>query len=114
MAIRSASQNSIAEGRFLEFAPRKTLLKFFEKHAELFFDGKFWDTTYSGLDYGSALATEEARAQVVRYYSSLLTDAIWLAEQDTSELAAASRARLLRASLALELLAPTGQTEEES
>ena len=114
MAIRSAPQQAIVEGRFLEFAPRKTLLKFFERHAELFLDGRFWDTTYAGLDYGHALATEEARSQVVSYYSSLLTDAIWLAEQDPGELSSASRARLLRAALALELLAPTGQNEEQS
>ncbi|MEA3212360.1 MAG: hypothetical protein QOE70_5417 [Chthoniobacter sp.] len=109
MAARSAPPSAIAEGRFLEFAPRKTLLRFFERHPELFFDGHYWDAPYSALDYGNALATEEARSLLVRYYSSLLTDSMWLAEQDPSELADASRARLLRAALALELLAPTGR-----
>jgi hypothetical protein len=114
MAARSAPQNVIGQGRFLEYAPRQTLLKFFETHAELFFDGRYWDTVYSGLDYGHALATQEARSQVVSYFSSLLMDAIWLAEQDPSELGDASRARTLRAALALELLAPTAESEEES
>jgi hypothetical protein len=116
MAARSAPnpQGAINEGRFLEFAPRKTLLKFFERHSELFFDGRYWDAPYSVLDYGDAAATEEARLQVVRYYSSLLTDALWLAEHDPSELSEASRARLLRAALALELLAANEETEEET
>lgn len=115
MATRSAPnpQETINEGRFLEFAPRKTLLKFFERHPELFFDGRYWDATYSVLDYGDAAATEEARLQVVRYYSSLLTDAFWLAEHDPNELAEASRARLLRAALALELLVANQETGDE-
>jgi hypothetical protein len=114
MAARSAPQNAINQGRFLEFAPRKTLLKFFERHPDLFFDGRYWDEAFSTLDYGHALANDEARSQRVRYYTSLLTDAIWLADQDPAELTTASRARLLRAALALELLAPTGRQQEES
>jgi hypothetical protein len=116
MATRSAPnpQGAISEGRFLEFAPRKTLLKFFEKHPELFFDSRYWDTPYSVLDYGDAAATEEARLQVVRYYSSLLTDALWLGEHDPNELSEASRARLLRAALALELLTANEETEDET
>jgi hypothetical protein len=114
MAARSAPnpQGAINEGRFLEFASRKTLLKFFEKHPELFFDGRYWDAAYSVLDYGDAAATEEARLQVVRYYSSMLTDVLWLAENDPNELSEASRARLLRAALALDLLAANEETEE--
>jgi hypothetical protein len=116
MATRSVRnpQQAIAEGRFLEFAPRKTLLRFFERHPELFFDGRYWDVPYASLDYGRPLATEEAQAQVVRYYSSLLNDTLWLVEQDPEDLAQASRARLLRASLALDLLAPTGGEEQEA
>ena len=87
---------------------------FFEKHPELFFDGRHWDAPYSVLDYGDAAATEEARLQVVRYYSSLLTDALWLGEHDPNELSEASRARLLRAALALELLAGNEETEDET
>jgi hypothetical protein len=114
MATRSAPQTAILEGRFLEFAPRRTLLTFFERHPDLFFDGRYWDEAFSTLDYGHSLATDEARSQRIRYYTSLLTDAIWLAENDPAELNIASRARLLRAALALDLLAPTGRQQEES
>jgi hypothetical protein len=97
----------IGEGRFLEFAPRKTLVRFFEAHPELFLDGKYWEDPYEAIEYPTAGATEEARSQVVRQYSELLGDALWLTEKDAEDLEAASRAKLLRASLALELLAPS-------
>lgn len=113
MATRSVPypQQVIAEGRFLEFAPRKALLRFFEEHPELFFDAKHWDQAYTTLDYGNQAATEEAQAHIVRYYASLLTDAIWLAEQDPGDLAIASRAKLLRAAMALELLSRDTKSE---
>ena len=109
MATRQLAtpQAAIAAGRFLEYAPRASILKFFSRHPELFFDGQYWDESYSELDYGRPSATEEAKAQLVRYFEGLLADAIWLAEQDEDDLAAADRARLLRASLSLELLAPS-------
>jgi hypothetical protein len=114
MASRSTPnpQAAIDQGRFLEFAQKKTLLKFFERHPDLFFDGRYWDTPYSSIDYGHAAATDEARSLVVRYYSSLLTDARWLAEQEPSSLTEGSRSRLLRAALAVDLLAPTDGAEE--
>jgi hypothetical protein len=101
-------QQAINDGRFLQYSPRTTLLSVFEHYPELFLDGRYWDTPYASIDYGSQ--TEQAKAQIVRYYTGLLADAIWLAEQDPAELAELSRARLLRASLALDLLA-TGTTE---
>lgn len=106
MANRSVPnpQQVLDEGRFLEFAPYKTLLRFLETHPELFFDSRYWDVEYATVDYERASATEAAQAQILRYYASLLTDAVWLAEQDPTDLAEASRARLLRAALALELL----------
>lgn len=113
MATRSVRnpQQVISDGRFLEFAPRKTQLRFFERHPELFFDGRYWDDLYEGLEYDRPAAVEEARAQLVRYYGSLLADAAWLAEQEPDDLATASRPRLLRAALALELLAPSAGEE---
>lgn len=116
MAVRSVRNPDevISGGRFLEYAPRKTLLRFFERHPELFFDGKYWDDVYATLDYGNAAATEEGQAQLVSYYASLVVDAIWLAEQEPDDLAAASRSRLLRASLAIELLAPFSPQEAEA
>ena len=109
MATRqlASPQSAIAAGRFLEYAPRTSILKFFSRHAELFFDGQYWDESYSDLDYGRPSVTEEAKAQLVTYFVGLLADAVWLAEQDADDLAAVDRARLLRASLSLELLAPS-------
>ena len=103
---------AIATGRFLEYAPRTSILKFFARHPELFFDGQYWEESYSELDFGRPSATEEAKAQLVRYYEGLLGDAIWLAEQDVDDLAVADRARLLRASLSLELLASSATVNE--
>jgi len=104
-------QQLIDEGRFLEYAPRKTLLEFFQEHPDFFLDGHYWETPYVDLDYGSRAATDEARAQVVRYYISLIQDAIWLEEQDPETLAETNRSRLLRSALALDLLAPAIEVE---
>jgi hypothetical protein len=103
-------QQAINDGRFLQFAPRQTVLNVFERYPELFLDGRYWDTPYASIDYGSQ--TESAKAQIVRYYTGLLADAIWLSEQDPADLAELGRARLLRASLALDLLATGGGSEE--
>lgn len=106
MAARSvrSPQRIINEGRFLEFAPRATLVHFIAKHPELFFDGKYWDVPYASLDFERPTATDAARAQVLDYHLNLLSDALWLAEQDSVELETATRSRLLRAALALDLL----------
>jgi hypothetical protein len=100
-----------SEGKYLELAPPKILYEFFRKHPEFFFDGKCWDDSYGDLDYGSEAINSEARAQIVNHYASLLVDAIWLTEQDTNELGIATRARLLRAMLALDMLEPSNQGE---
>jgi len=94
----------VGGGRFLEFAGGPTLLRFFESHPELFFDGRQWNRAYSTIDFGSGRATGEARESLVSYYSGLLKDIVWLAERDTTDLETARRQRLLRAALALELL----------
>ncbi len=112
MATRAAGnpQAVIAEGRFLEYAPPPVVGDFFATHPELFLDGNCWDDAYATLDYGRPSATQAAQAQVVRYYESLFADAVWLAEQDAGDLVDTHRPRLLRAQLAIELLAP--MTEE--
>ena len=113
MATRGATnpQAIIAAGRFLEFAPPRVISAFFSKHPELFLDGNCWDDPFAELDYQDATATEVARTQVLRRYESLLSDAVWLCEQDPADLAQASRPRLLRAMHALELLAPIGEED---
>jgi hypothetical protein len=115
MATRSAGnpQAIIGAGRFLEYASPRAVADFFGRHPELFLDGKCWDTEYATLDYDLPVATEVARSQVVRHYESLLSDAIWLAEQDPGDLAQESRARLLRAMYALELLVPNVEDAAE-
>jgi len=109
MAARAVAnpQALVDSGRFLEFAPRQMLLRFFESHPELFMDGHFWDARYATIDYEVPSPLMEARMRTLRHYSGLLYDAAWLAEQDTGDLVHATRARLLRAALALELLTPT-------
>jgi hypothetical protein len=111
MATRAAGnpQAIISEGRFLEYAPLHVVADFFSSHPELFLDGKCWDDAYAALDYGRPAATQAAQAQVVKYYESLLADAVWLADQDTGDLANIHRPRLMRAQLAIELLAPTAE-----
>ena len=113
MAVRTVPnpQAAISQGRFLEYAPPRILLSFVQAHPELFLDGQYWETPYSSLDYGSDSATEEAQARVVQYYVGLLADAVWLADQDPSDLAEASRERLLRAALALDLLGPSVEVD---
>ena len=62
-------QAAISAGRFLEYAPRASILAFFSRHPELFFDGRYWDDPYSELDYGRPSVTEEAKeaaSQVLR------------------------------------------------
>lgn len=109
MAARAVQspQSVISQGQFLEYVPGKMLLRFFERHPEFFFDGNYWDARYATLDFGIPSATQEAQLGVSRYYGSLIADAIWLAEQDPSDLSEVSRSRLLRAALALQLLQET-------
>jgi hypothetical protein len=115
MAMRGApnAQSIIATGRFLEYAPLGVLPTFFRAHPELFLDGRCWDEEYSSLNYELPDATAIAQQRIVRRYDALLTDAVWLAEQDPGDLTQATRARLLRAACALELLAPIATSEEQ-
>lgn len=108
MATRSVAnpQHVISAGRFLEFAPPIAVVHFVLAHPDLFFDGKCWEDSYAALDYLHPTATEEARKRVLQYYEALLADAVWLSEQDAIDLEAAPRGRVLRASLAVDLLAP--------
>ena len=109
MAMRSVpnSQQAISDGRFLEYAPARTVVDFVLSHPDLFFDGRCWDDSYSELDYVHPVATDEARQRLLQYYEALLRDAAWLSEQELHDLAAAPRERVLRATLAVDLLSPT-------
>jgi hypothetical protein len=109
MATRSVAnpQQVISEARFLEFAPPKVIVDFVIAHPDLFLDGRCWEDSYADLDYMHPAATDEARKRVVRHYEALLADVVWLSEQSTADLEVAPRERVLRAALAVELLAPT-------
>jgi hypothetical protein len=113
MAARSVAnpQQVVAEGRFLEFAPPRVAAAFVVTHPEFFFDGKCWEDAYVHLDFMHPAATESARSGVVSKYEALLADAVWLSEQDAADLDATSRERVLRASLAIDLLAPSASPE---
>lgn len=114
MAARSVVNPTVAvlEGRFLEYAAPHVVLSFVEAHPELFLDGRCWEEPYSTLAYPTEAAADEARQRVRRHYVTLLSDAVWLAEQEPDDLAVTSRERLLRGSLAVELLAPLDQDDD--
>lgn len=108
MATRSVRnpQQIISDGRFLEYASPRTVVQFVVAHPDLFFDGQCWDDSYTDLDYVHASATKKARERLLQHYEALFVDALWLSEQEPDDLETSSRQRVLRASLALELLAP--------
>jgi hypothetical protein len=97
-------QRVIEDGTFLEYAPYDVLRAFLERHPEYFFDGAYWDAPYDGLAAAYAADMDDARAVLVRYYASLVDDAIWLANQDSADVERVGRDRLLRAALSVDLL----------
>jgi hypothetical protein len=103
---------AIADGRFLQYASPSIISDFVTSNPAMFFDGYYWDEPYSTLDYGSAAATDEARARLLGHYGGLLADAVWLAQQTPADLETISRERLMRALLATNLLAPTADVGE--
>ena len=96
--------SEIESGRFLEYIPGMMLLHLFEGHPHLFFDGRYWDIAFSALELGSDAVTAHVREEISRRFTCILWDAVWLADNSPEDLAEAGRARLLRASLALDLL----------
>ena len=107
MAQRMAHspQEAVQDGRFLQYAPAEVVAQFVLSYPEEFFDGKYWSDPYATLNYGQA--NETARERVRKRYASLLSDVVWLSEQDPDQLDSYSREQLLRASLATNLLAPS-------
>ena len=99
---------AIDDGRFLEYSPPTVTGDFVLSNPSFFFDGRYWDDEYATLDFGSSVATHEAQKRIRDHYRALLADVVWLSQQAPSDLEDISRERLMRASLANELLAPTG------
>ncbi|MCB9779717.1 MAG: ATP-binding protein [Alphaproteobacteria bacterium] len=104
----------VTQGRFLEHASPRIVLEFVRTHPDLFFDGRCWDEVYVDIDYQYPAATAEARARVLRQYEALLLDALWLAEQEPRDIVNATRERVLRAALAVEMLAPLDAEAEDA
>lgn len=98
------------DGSFLQYAPYDVLRGEIEGHPEYCFDGKIWDEAYESLDYGDKAITDDVRSGTLTRYVSLLNDAIWLAKQDSSDLAASGREELTRAMMSLRLLRPDVET----
>ena len=116
MASRGVTNphGAIDDGRFLQYASPIIINDFVLSNPAMFFDGNYWDEPYSALDFGSSVATDEAKARTLRHYGGLLADAVWLAQQAPSELEVMTRERLMRAYLATELLAPTGVARNDN
>jgi hypothetical protein len=114
MAARGIANphGAIDDGRFLQYSPPTIISDFVHSNPALFFDGNYWDEPFATLDYGSPAANDEARSRVLGYSGGLLADAVWLAQQAPSDLEQMSRERLMRASLASALLAPTSSAGE--
>lgn len=100
----AAPQTAVEDGRFLQYSPPVVIRDFVIGHLALFLDGAYWDEAFSNIDFGSPVATTAAKAGVISFYSSLLADAVWLAEQGEAELCEASREQLLRASASIQIL----------
>lgn len=115
MASRGVTDpyEAIDDGRFLQYASPSIISDFVLSNPAMFFDGNYWDEAFSTLDFGSSVATDEAKTRTLGYYGGLLADAVWLAQQVPSDLEAMSRERLMRAFLATELLAPTGDVGDD-
>jgi hypothetical protein len=103
----------IAEGRFLDYASPHTILGVFDRHPELFFDGKCWDDQFGALSLPTPASIEQAQTELARRYSGLLMDAVWLAVGDPGTIANSSRGRLHRSALALDLIIPEGPDSTE-
>lgn len=116
MASRGVTDphGAMDDGRYLQYSAPSIIREFVIANPTLFFDGAYWDDIYSQLDYGSSAATDEAKARLLGYYGGLLADTVWLAQQAASDLEGISRERLMRASLATALIAPTSSVGDNT
>ena len=85
MASRGVTNphGAIDDGRFLQYASSSIIGDYVLSNPAMFFDGNYWDEAYSTLDFGSSVATDEAKARILGHYGGLLADAVWLAQQAT-------------------------------
>jgi len=98
------SQSVISKGMFLEFATPYTVLGFVERHPEVFFDGNLWDAKFATISYENIDAKKMAQESVMRQFTSLVNDVIWLSQQATATLSGDKEGLMLRSKIALETL----------
>ncbi|KVU26964.1 hypothetical protein WL28_22940 [Burkholderia ubonensis] len=94
----------IADGRFWDYADPESLRALFNRRPEIFLDSKFWDDSYTNLDFGSSTVTEQARRAVRARYDAYLSDAVWLANQSPADIDRANRDAVIRATCSVRLL----------
>lgn len=94
----------IADGRFWEYAGHESLKALFGRHPEMFLDGKYWDDSYVGIDFGSVTVTGQARSAVQARYDAYLTDAVWMANQSAAGFDRTGRDEIIRAMCSVRLL----------
>ncbi len=106
MANRGVSDHRamISDGRAWDYADVDSLRGLFNRHPGLFLDGRFWNDAYAGLDFGSVVVTDQARATVRSRYDAYLSDAVWLASQSATDIERASRDAVIRATCSVRLL----------
>jgi hypothetical protein len=112
LAARKIAPTAVtSDGAFLQYSPYEIVRTIVGKHPEYCFDGKIWDEPFESLDYGDKEITDATRASIVAKYTGLINDAIWLARQDTSDLASSPREELIRATMSLRLLRPDSEAQ---
>ena len=98
------SQYIISRGLFLDFATPYTILGFVERHPEVFFDGNLWDAKYDGISYEDIDAKQMAQESILRQFTSLLNDIIWLSKQSSNTITEDKSGLLIRSKIALDTL----------
>ena len=98
------SQHIISKGMFLEFATPYTILGFVERHPEVFFDGSLWDAKFTTISYENIDAKRMAQESLLRQFTSLVNDIIWLSQQNGYPTADEKNNLVLRSKIALDTL----------
>lgn len=97
-----AVEDLLASSAYLEYAPHRELVRYFEDHPEQFFEGTVWEQAYSSL------GSDELKRRSVNKFVAYLNDVIMLANEatavDPSSARPARRIELDRAAQSLRLL----------
>lgn len=95
-------EDLLVSSAYLEYAPHRELVRYFEENPEQFFDGTVWEQSYS------TLGSDNLKKRSVDKFAAYLNDVIMLAEEatevDPSSARPARRIELDRAAQSLRLL----------